>query len=810
MDYRGLSIIVCLTDPGTAGPAIKALAPIAANGGQVLAIDLRPPGRAPKWLPPGIAYQQLPKHGPMHHHLALAYNRALGLAQGDVVAFVAEDVICPPAALSRHLEVIRLGRRAVVITRVRPLRSSVTATDAVATLAAGHPLPVDVDDERPLDRLVDDDWLEAHAPWALIGDVWSAPTSALREEHGWDPAASMAVRGDEDLAWRLWRSGLPVIVDHGACAGRIARPRYPGSRWRGSALDSLTYQRGGDYVRSWRRLRAMENKVLDHNRHHSRRAILAHESLDECAALLGDSPLPDGTLAVPVFSPEDVTRALQSTERDPRTELLLLDRSPADRTHLVAAAGAGRPGVRVIRDRMTLRMGRLAALALRLPRPPASDDGATPPGHAAIESLRRGLREEGRRLGRRWPEWLAGVARGEYVRLLSPPPGSDAPYDIAPHGPASPPPQRARRRASTKEVPDDGWPRGPIEEGYAHPPRAVAVRITNRCNLRCRICGQHGPNGNLAGGREDELPLVGLQPLVEEAAAAGAGMFYIWGGEPFLRRDAVDLIAAAHRARLFTVVTTNGYCLEDLAEELVRIPLDSLRLSLDGPPEIHDRIRGVRGLFDRVMAGVRRLNACKRATGRELPALELECTICPDNYRSLREMIPIAVEAEAYALNFSHLVYATPREGGRRDALFRRLFGRPAWTWKGFCLDTDMDYHALAQTLSLLTRGDPPLPLRFTPSLADVSRIEDHYRNPEAVYGHRACCAPWIWAEVHPDGQVYFCDDFHDIAVGSIARDRLRAVWNGTAARAYRRHLLALGRFPGCINCGLLNLDGVY
>jgi radical SAM protein with 4Fe4S-binding SPASM domain len=726
--------------------------------------------------------------------LAAARDLALESARGRILAFVGEDIGCHAATLLRHLEVYRAVGDAVVIT---PVLGSQPKLPRRATPSASPLAEQTV--ERPTYRVVPDEWLLEHAPWALIGDCWSAPAGVLRAAGGWDAAASMAARGDEDLAWRLWKSGLPVIVDTGTTAVRVHRPRYPGSRWRGTALDVLPRQRGGSYAAVWGEVRAAENAILDHNRHHSRRAIIGQAPLHEWGMRLSGLTPPLRTVAVPVCSPADARRALDLAVAG--DDLLLLDRSPAGQTHLVAAEASRVAGARVIRDVLVLEAVRLTVLDWRLGRLQASGTVAQP-GIAAVASLRDWARGRGRRLSAMWPEWLMSVARGESVTALAPPLPGNAPSIRTRH--------RRRPRTWNPPGPGDGWPRGPVEEGYAHPPLAIAVRVTNHCNMRCAMCGQHGPTGNLVGRPGAELAFESLLKLVNAAAEARVRMFYIWGGEPFLRRDAVDLIAAAKRAKLFTAVTTNGYFLEDTAEALVATPLDSLRLSLDGPPAIHDAIRGVPGLFDRVMGGVRVLNAYKKKTGRELPALELECTISPLNCDSLRDMPSIAAEAGAYALNFSHLVYTTPEEGRRRDAIFRRLFGRPAWTWRGFCLNTTMDYRSLARTLHELEAAEQPVPVRFTPFLPQPSAVADHYRRPYRVYGRKACCAPWVWAEVHPDGELYFCDDFHDIGVGNVADQPLKEVWNGPRARAYRRELLARGRFPGCINCGLLNLDAAY
>jgi len=81
----------------------------------------------------------------------------------------------------------------------------------------------------------------------------------------------------------------------------------------------------------------------------------------------------------------------------------------------------------------------------------------------------------------------------------------------------------------------------------------------------------------------------------------------ITGGEPFLRSDIPDIIknmkAAAPRTRL--VLNTNGFMPHRIKSAMEKIlvidPKFAFRISLDGIGVVHDRIRGIRGGFDKCM-----------------------------------------------------------------------------------------------------------------------------------------------------------------------------------------------------------------
>lgn len=119
--------------------------------------------------------------------------------------------------------------------------------------------------------------------------------------------------------------------------------------------------------------------------------------------------------------------------------------------------------------------------------------------------------------------------------------------------------------------------------------RSLDLEITRRCNLRCDYC--------FVGWSRDwtsDLP----RAVCEEVIREGAGRFdllHITGGEPFARKDLFELLdlglALGYPRAL---VNTNGTMISDadvarLAGYGGRV---ALSVSFDGPPQIHDPVRG--------------------------------------------------------------------------------------------------------------------------------------------------------------------------------------------------------------------------
>src|ERR1700728_342413 len=156
-----------------------------------------------------------------------------------------------------------------------------------------------------------------------------------------------------------------------------------------------------------------------------------------------------------------------------------------------------------------------------------------------------------------------------------------------------------------------------LTDSYGRVATDLRVSLTDRCNLRCAYCMP--PEGLdwlpkpevLTGDEIIRLITIGVQTL-------GIREVRFTGGEPLLRRDLADIIAAtaALDPRPDISLTTNGIGLDRRAAGLRAAGLDRINVSLDTlRPEVFRKLARRDRLAD-VLAGVSAGGGARAAAGR--------------------------------------------------------------------------------------------------------------------------------------------------------------------------------------------------
>lgn len=130
-------------------------------------------------------------------------------------------------------------------------------------------------------------------------------------------------------------------------------------------------------------------------------------------------------------------------------------------------------------------------------------------------------------------------------------------------------------------------------------PLLLSFEITQRCNARCSFCGYWKLEKLIS-----ELSLGEIKKLFDSAYDLGCAVLVVTGGEPLLRKDLPSVFNYAKEIGFSTFLLTNGYLLQQRIHELYR-DLDVVSVSIDFPDSRHDKNRGLDGLLDKAIDGLK-------------------------------------------------------------------------------------------------------------------------------------------------------------------------------------------------------------
>jgi MoaA/NifB/PqqE/SkfB family radical SAM enzyme len=278
---------------------------------------------------------------------------------------------------------------------------------------------------------------------------------------------------------------------------------------------------------------------------------------------------------------------------------------------------------------------------------------------------------------------------------------------------------------------------------------------------------------------------------------------YITGGEPFLYRPLVPLVNYMKEKGLTVQIVTNGVGLENNAEEIVDNGWDMVCVSFDGPPEIHDKCRGVVGAMDTAVAGIKRIQELKAEKKTSKPAIYVLTTISKNNQHTLVETVKEAEKISPDGMIIYYSWFTNEEIGQRHTEIYKEKLGITPFAWKGYVRDTEtLDIERIAEQVKAIKSSNFKTPIVFVPDLK-TEDIKQYYTHPEDFFGYKKCISPWFQLDIMPNGDAVTCRDFPDCITGNIIESTVEEIYNGERHRKFRRALRSCenGVFPACSRC---------
>ncbi|MGB6688964.1 MAG: radical SAM protein, partial [Terracidiphilus sp.] len=284
-----------------------------------------------------------------------------------------------------------------------------------------------------------------------------------------------------------------------------------------------------------------------------------------------------------------------------------------------------------------------------------------------------------------------------------------------------------------------------------------------------------------------ELDLAEFAGHRESLLRLGVRNVVLTGGEPLLHSNLEALCEFLKDCGVRITLLTTGLLLKKKAV-MVAKGVDEIIVSLDGPEELHDQVRRIKGAYRLIGDGireVRRINSGMpihgRSTVQKANHRLLRLTVAAAKAIGLDSISFLAADATSQAFN-RELVW--PGEKQNQIMLTRHEVRVLEEEVEALIAENAADFngHYIRESAAKLRR----IVGRFREYLGELEPIAPR------------CNAPWVSAVMEVDGGVRPC--FFHRRIGSTQGSSLDEVINGDEARSFRS-LLNVDENPTCRRC---------
>jgi Fe-coproporphyrin III synthase len=309
----------------------------------------------------------------------------------------------------------------------------------------------------------------------------------------------------------------------------------------------------------------------------------------------------------------------------------------------------------------------------------------------------------------------------------------------------------------------------------------LLLNIHDHCNCRCVMCD--------IWKRKDgsEFHAADLERHRDSIRTLGVKHVVLTGGEPLLNRELEAICKFFRDLGLRVTLLTTGLLLQKKAD-IVACGFDDIILSLDGPPDVHNRIRRVSGAFQTIQNGVMEVRARRpripiscRTTVQKLNHTHLRATVSAARCLALDSISFLAADISSAAFNReerwaperqSEIALSRPELIELEDEIELLIKMHQEDIDRGFIAESSAKLRRIGARFRERIDGTPP-------------------KAP-------ICDAPWVSAVMEVDGSVRPCF-FHPV-IGNAHQLTLDEAINTETALCFRSHL-KIDSNPTCQHC---------
>ncbi len=308
----------------------------------------------------------------------------------------------------------------------------------------------------------------------------------------------------------------------------------------------------------------------------------------------------------------------------------------------------------------------------------------------------------------------------------------------------------------------------------------VHFQITRNCNLRCEFCGQWGKKGFFAGASGEEMVFSDWEKVIAEIQAIRdksgiSPLITVWGGEPLVSPIFDDIMILLKKKCFETEVITNGVMM-DKHFEVLRNCTNTLYVSIDGPMEIHDKLRG-KGIYKKVVENIKKIDHKK---------ITVMSVITESLIAVLPEFLDELNKLNIHKLFLQDMIGLTSEEVKAYKEWLKIDFNINATNIDAWNTDTCIDLSAELKNVLDECEID---------KLNYAIVQKKHTSNKNII-----CKSPFSHLHIAWNGEVLYCTDHYDFTAGNVKEESLESIFMNEKSKKFREGILN-NKCPACDHC---------
>ena len=348
-------------------------------------------------------------------------------------------------------------------------------------------------------------------------------------------------------------------------------------------------------------------------------------------------------------------------------------------------------------------------------------------------------------------------------------------------------------------------------------PHIFGLKLTNRCNLRCKHCYEWNKDGyhNRLNDEDknDDLDFDIILKCIEETKDIHPS-FYLWGGEPLIYNRIADLLQILADRDAIVAICTNGHALMKYIDILKKFSNNlELVIALEGDEKSNDALRG-KGSYQKTIGAIKELAELKKK-GEFHGKITVHTMISNDN---LDDMVPYLEHMEDIGVENLMLCYPWYISDDVSDDMDRYFEKNFSWlyneknmninSWHAFKYHIQKEnYEKLLSMMKEIKKQKWEMNLKIQPKIKDESVCD--FLDGENILKNEDCQCLSVYSrmDILPSGKVTTCKHFPEFTIGDLNKQSVSEIWCSEEMNKVRM-TFRRERAPICSKCNNLYLHG--